>query len=95
VNRLSENPEIWKNWWHKNMGRFETNVSYRAGNPCSPSGIFKALECEKSPHLLRQLAYEEFVIRYDTDFYFDINMPVSEQRVAVSSYRNWINDKAY
>lgn len=93
VNRLTQDPETWEKWWDNNNKRFEDKVSYRAGLPCSPAGILKTLASEKSSHLIRQLAYEEFVIRYDTDFYFDITMPVSEQLVAINSYRKWINNK--
>lgn len=91
INRLSQNPETWKTWWKNNKKGFEDRTFYRYGKPYSPSGIFKALESEKSPAFLRQLAYEELVIRYDKDVYFDITFPISDQRTALNTYKNWVD----
>jgi len=48
------------------------------------------LQSEKSPHKVRQLAYEELVIRYGIDFPFETDMLVSQQKQAIAKYSEWI-----
>jgi uncharacterized protein (TIGR02270 family) len=90
IHRVSQNPISWKTWWLAHAFGFDHKTSYRFGKPHSPAGILHTLESEKSPTRLRQLAYEEFAIRYDKDVYFDTTFPVSEQRRALNSYRQWV-----
>lgn len=83
VHRLTHDPDIWWNWWNwwiKNKDEYDKTVRYRFGKPLSQVELFQTLVSEKSPAFLRDLAYEERVIRYDTDMTFDIRLPVAEQR---------------
>ncbi len=91
VNRLSQNPENWKIWWIQNQIRFNNRERYRNGRLFSPSGILKTMESPQSPGTLRQLAYEDLVIRYGKDVCFDISFPVKDQIMAINAYTTWAN----
>src|SRR5262249_4094259 len=71
ITRLSQNPEDWQKWWTDNKGRFDPRIRYRNGQPYSPACLLENLEAERSRHMIRQLAYEELVIRYGVDFPFE------------------------
>lgn len=74
----------------ENKKRFILNVHYRNGKPCSPAYLLENLESEKSPNKVRNLAYEELVIRYGIDFSLEIDMFVVEQKKAIAKYAEWI-----
>ncbi len=90
ITRLSQSPEDWYKWWVENKSRFKPGIRYRNGKPFSPACLLKNLESETSPRMIRQLAYEELVIRYDIDFPFETDMFVAQQKEAISGYRDWI-----
>lgn len=90
ITRLSQKPEDWRKWWTENKKRFITDIRYRNGKPYSPACLLENLESEKSPNKIRQLAYEELVIRYDIDFPFETDMLVVEQKKAIAKYAEWI-----
>jgi uncharacterized protein (TIGR02270 family) len=91
VTRLSQNSKEWERWWAENGNRFNSEVRYRYGKPYSPATLLETLTLEASPHLLRHLAYEEFVIRYGFDFPFETDMLVKEQEAALSKCAEWVN----
>jgi hypothetical protein len=91
ITRLSHNPDDWDTWWRENQKRFDPRLRYRNGKPYSPACLVENLEFEKSPHFVRQMAYEEFVIRYGIDFPFETDMFVSQQKQAISKYKAWAN----
>jgi uncharacterized protein (TIGR02270 family) len=95
VNCLSQDSVAWQNWWMTYKPGFEPHIKYRHGKPPGPSGILEILESEKNPAFLRQLAYEEFVIRYELDFRFDITLPVSEQRKIISNIKKRIEGNGF
>lgn len=90
INRLSQKPEDWQKWWVENKSRFNPGIRYRNGKPYSPACLLENLQSEKSPHQMRQLAYEELVIRYGIDFPFETDMLVSQQKQAIAKYAEWI-----
>jgi uncharacterized protein (TIGR02270 family) len=90
ITRLSQKPEDWQKWWAENKSRFDTGIRYRNGKPYSPACLLENLESEKSPCQVRQLAYEELVIRYGIDFPFETDMFVSQQKKAIAKYAEWI-----
>jgi len=92
VNRVSQNPLAWKSWWLAHKSGFDIQTPYRYGKPCSPSGVLKTLESETNPAFIRQLAYEELVIRYDQDFCFDVTFPVAQQQTSLNRYRKWVEE---
>jgi HEAT repeat protein len=79
VTRLSQNPEDWKRWWQTNAARFTPGVRYRNGEPFSPARLVEALTDESTPYQLRQYCSEELATRYQYDFGFETDMPVSCQ----------------
>ena len=80
----------WSRWWAKNQTRFQNGIRYRNGEPYSPQCLLNNLKSENSPHLVRQLAYEELVIRYGIDFPFETDMPVAQQQSGISDFEAWI-----
>ena len=92
LNRISQKPEDWINWWNINKSKFNPKVRYRNGKPYSPSCLLENLESEKSSRKIRQLAYEEFVIRYNIDFPFETEMPVVKQKQSIAKYEQWVKE---
>lgn len=90
ITRISQNPEEWQNWWSKNRSQFKPDIRYRNGKPYSPACLLENLESEKSPRRIRQLAYEELVIRYGVDFPFETDMFVVQQKKAIAKYAEWV-----
>jgi uncharacterized protein (TIGR02270 family) len=90
ITRISQKPEDWQKWWVENKSRFNPGIRYRNGKPYSPACLLENLESEKSPRIVRQMAYEEFVIRYGIDFPFETDMLVSQQKQAIAKYAEWI-----
>lgn len=88
--RLSLKPDEWQAWWEQNKARFDSRLRYRNGKPFSPSCLLENLESEKCPPVIRQLAYEELVIRYSADYPFETEMFVDRQKAALAKYREWI-----
>ncbi len=90
ITRLSQKSDEWRNWWTQNKSRFNPQIRYRNGKPYSPATLLENLESEKSPRQVRQLAYEELVIRYGADFPFETDMFVVQQKHALATYAEWI-----
>ena len=90
VTRLSQNLEDWQKWWSENRGRFDPRIRYRNGKPYSPDCLLENLESDRSRRLVRQLAYEELVIRYGMDFPFETDMLVVQQQQALAKYAEWV-----
>jgi len=91
VVRLSQDPEAWKHWISENASRFDPAYRYRNGKLYSPTCLLENLTSEKTPYRLRELAYEEFVIRYGVDFPFEADMPVRQQLAVINEISNWVN----
>lgn len=92
INRVSQNPYAWKAWWLAHKSGFDIQTPYRYGKPCSSYGVLRTLESETTPASIRQLAYDEFVIRYNKDIHFDITFPVSQQQASLNRYRKWVEE---
>jgi len=90
LTRLSQKPEDWQKWWAQNKSLFNSQIRYRNGKPYSPTCLLENLDSEKSPRQIRQLAYEELVIRYGVDFPFETDMFVAQQKQALAKYAEWI-----
>lgn len=90
ITRISQEPEAWHKWWEEHKLRFNPGVRYRNGKPYSPACLLESLESEKCPRKVRQLSYEELVIRYGIDFSFKTDMFVVEQKQTIARYVEWI-----
>jgi hypothetical protein len=89
VVRLSQKLTDWQDWWSTNKARFQVGLRYRNGKPLSPSCLVDNLEFEKTPRKVRQLAYEELVVRYGADIPFETDMPIQRQREVIAKWRGW------
>jgi uncharacterized protein (TIGR02270 family) len=90
VTRLSQKVEDWQVWWTQNELSFDGRIGYRNGKPLSPGSLLEVLRSEKSPHMVRQLMHEEFVIRYGMDIPFEADMFVEEQVRAIEKVADWV-----
>ena len=95
VEMLIERPDVWRQWWKINRTRFQPELCYRLGQPYSPIVLLKILKAPKSPRMLRQIAYEELVIRYGLDIAFETDMFVSRQKVALDHYESLISRRQH
>lgn len=89
TSRLSQNPDHWRRWLDDNQHRFDPPTRYRHGRPHGPKAIIGTLQSPTAPSYLRQLAYEELVIRYAKDIPFEAHWPASVQIRAIDAYRRW------
>lgn len=89
VVRLSQKPEEWKTWWAANKSRFASGLRYRSGMPVTPAVLVDNLVFPKTPRTVRQLAYEELVVRYGVDIPFETDMPVRQQQEAILKWKSW------
>ena len=94
ITKLSQDPSAWRDWWKVNRKRFQPGVRYRSGRPCSPACLIENIASERSPRLIRQLAYEELVIRYNIDYPFETDMRVADQRRVLQHYSSWAQANA-
>lgn len=90
VTRISQDVNFWTEWWSKNKASFKEHIRYRNGRPYSPACLLKNLQSESSPSRIRQLAYEELVIRYAADVPFETDMLVCHQKQALAKFEEWI-----
>jgi uncharacterized protein (TIGR02270 family) len=90
VVRLSQKAEDWQQWWSANKQRFKAGLRYRSGAPFSPGPLVENMAFEKTPRKIRQLAYEELVIRYGADIPFEADMPVTQQQAAIAKWKSWV-----
>ncbi|MBF0231461.1 MAG: hypothetical protein HQK65_00285 [Desulfamplus sp.] len=95
ITRLTLDPEKWWNWWQgkKDESTFDCHLRYRYGKLFSPACLIESLKNEKTPHLIRQMAYEELVVRYGMDFHFEADMPVADQEIALEELE--VNGSAF
>lgn len=86
ITRLSRDPQAWRAWWDEHEVHFRAGIRYRNGKPCAPTHLLENLTSEKSPRRVRQLAYEELVIRYGIDVPFETDMLVAQQQRALGQF---------
>src|SRR6266516_1463598 len=90
VTWLSRDPATWRTWWRENESRFQQFVRYREGRPYSPATVLRTLTGERNERRIRELAYDELVIRYGADVPFETDMLVVEQEQALAKLEQWV-----
>lgn len=89
VVRLSQKPDAWNAWWASNQNRFSPGLRYRGGVPLTPMVLVDTMAFAKTPRTVRQLTYEELVVRYGIDIPFETDMPVRQQQDAIGKWKSW------
>jgi uncharacterized protein (TIGR02270 family) len=89
VARFAQNRDRWQKWIDENHQRFTAGTHYRNGRPYCPECLIAILESQNTPKWLRQLAYEELVIRYQKDIPLEANWPTFFKKQAIETYRKW------
>jgi HEAT repeat protein len=97
VNRLSRNPDHWREWLAENRSHFDVRFRYRCGKPFSLRGWLETLSSEYTPYQVRQIAGDEGTIRYGINAPFEASMPVVRQRRVLTNMAEWVrsNDTEY
>jgi len=88
--QISTDHQFWSTWWLENRADFEPGHRYRSGKQYSPSNLLENIECPDNPLLIRQLAYDELVIRYGLDVPFDPTVRVAQQRESLAAIQRWL-----
>ncbi len=88
--RTSQDTDAWQLWWDENASNFNPETRYRNGKPYSPECLIENLKSEKSPNIIRKLAYEELAIRYGIKAPFETDMSVSQQISAIKELEKQI-----
>lgn len=83
VRKLSENSDLWQKWWNENHKRFDSKIAYRNGKPFTPASVLETVMGEKTPHQVRKLAIEEFVIKSGKDLRIEVDTFISVQKKAL------------
>lgn len=94
VQRLSTNPQTWKQWLSDNRDRFDNGLRYRHGQPYSPEALWASLQDPRSDRRLRRLASHEMVVRYGCPLPFEPDMPVRQQAQVLREMRSWVDENA-
>jgi len=94
ISRLSQQPEIWQDWWLQNKSSFERGTRYRTGRLYGAARLLENLTTEQSPRLVRWLAAEELVIRYNIDSPLEIDLFVAHQMDVLADLDTRITDGA-
>ena len=89
VTTISTDVAAWRAWLEERRDEFQPGVRYRLGRRLSPAALVATLESTRLPRNVRQLAYEELVIRYRLDIPFESDMPVRMQLGVIAAYRRW------
>jgi uncharacterized protein (TIGR02270 family) len=92
VRRVVRDSSTWNRWLTEHAAELHQNVRYRNGRPYGPKVLLECLMEPAVPARLRQLAYEELVIRYDCRVPFEFDFRVTEQIVAIRAIRQWIRE---
>ena len=69
-------------------------MRYRSGKAYHPICLLYNLRSERSPVLVRQIAYEELVVRYGIDVPFETDMLVRDQLLALEQIEAIINKES-
>lgn len=89
VTEISIDPEKWRAWLTANKSKFDPQLRYRHGKPCTPLAVIECLQCELTPNRVRELMFEELVVRYRADVALEIDMPVRDQQRQLTSIAQW------
>jgi uncharacterized protein (TIGR02270 family) len=89
VQRLTTDAAQWNAWLEANARRFDPSVRYRKGKPYSVTAVLHCLVDESTPGRLRQLAYEELVIRFGCPVPFEADWRVADQKSVLREIGRW------
>lgn len=84
IQRLSQNPADWHDWWNEHKEQFECSERYRYGQLFSKETLLEVLVAAQTPHRVREWMIEELLIQFNTALALETNMPVQQQRECIS-----------
>ena len=87
---ISTDHQYWSTWWHESRADYTPGQRYRNGTQYAPTCLLENIEAPDSSLLIRQLAYDELVIRYGLDVPFDPTLGVSQQRESIAAIQRWL-----
>ncbi|MET1254928.1 hypothetical protein [Aliikangiella maris] len=90
VKKLSTNVEEWESWLKANQNKFFPEGCYRNGHFFSASELLNNLINNQMPTKLRQLAYNELILRYQLTIPFYVDDPIYQQQITINKIYQWI-----
>ncbi|MCP3872495.1 MAG: hypothetical protein GY699_04975, partial [Desulfobacteraceae bacterium] len=93
ITRLCQNPKSWQAWWDENKNKFDSDLKYRNGKPCTPSCLLDNLKSKVFPNFIREFANQELISIYNIDVPFLTSMTVTSQINAISKIESIIDSK--
>lgn len=88
--KLSIAPADWKSWFSDNLRRFDPQLRYRRGVPCSPAQLVSDIAAPHTDGVLRRYSALELAIRYGYPGAFEVDMPVIVQVHAIRAMHQWL-----
>lgn len=89
VEELTLNPDHWRHWWHHNQSNFVVGARYRLGRALSPIALVQLLIHPRIPHTMRELSYQELLIRYQAQIYFSTSDWIHAQQQSIRQLYQW------
>ena len=93
--RVSQDKSVWMQWLTENAGDFKRELRYRNGQPFSLSCLLDNLQSERFVYQIRQLAYQELVIRYGMDIPFEADLYVRKQLIVLPKIAAWVAESEH
>ena len=87
---MSQDSKVWKLWLDENKSNFKRELRYRNGEPVTLSSLLDSLQSERFIYQIRQMVYEELVIRYEMDIPFEADLSVRKQLQLLPRITTWI-----
>lgn len=94
VSQLSINQDAWSAWFEKNKQAFNAGIRYRNGRVLSPAELVVNLIDNQMPYSIRELVYQELIIRYKLDIPFESDDLISRQKLALNAIHKWAGSDA-
>lgn len=89
VEKLSSSLEVWLDWWEKNHTQYVSGKRYRFGLMISPVSLVRTLNSNFADNVIRELSYQELVIRYKAKLFFSTKDCIQVQQKSILALYQW------
>ena len=92
VEKLSSSIDIWLDWWEKNHTQYVSGKRYRFGLIISPVSLVRTLNSNFADNVIRELSYQELVIRYKAKLFFSTKDCIQVQQKSILALYQWAEE---
>tara|TARA_R110002153_G_scaffold15822_7_gene56284 strand:- start:8221 stop:9585 length:1365 start_codon:yes stop_codon:yes gene_type:complete len=89
VEKLSASFEVWLDWWDQNYSQYVSGKRYRLGMLISPVSLVRTLHSDFGGNVIRELSYQELVIRYKTKLFLSTKDCIQVQQKSIQALYQW------